>query len=200
MSDDSSRDDALPAEVGSRPRPQFGEYATPEEQRARIQRPEVTEALDAGVAPQPAPTPKPARAAQPAAAGFPVPTTRGARVDRIVTFGLLFYGLFSVVTTIIQLLNFPEYAETGSRMLGVEATFTNLSAGYVWGAAAAAVYGIGWLATAVLTWRRLKRGRLAFWIPLVGFVVTALIAGICVTVALVGDPQFMSAIVNSVPS
>ncbi|MCM3503324.1 DUF6264 family protein [Microbacterium sp. P26] len=201
MSDDSSRDDARSAEVGSRPRPQFGEYATPEEQRARIQRPEVTEALDAGVAPQPAPVvPEPARASQPAAAGFPVPTTRGARVDRIVTFGLLFYGLFSVVTTIIQLLNFPEYAETGARMLGVEATFTNLSAGYVWGAAAAAVYGIGWLATAVLTWRRLKRGRLAFWIPLVGFVVTALIAGICVTVALVGDPQFMSAIVNSVPS
>jgi len=200
VSDDSSRGDARPAEVGSRPRPQFGEYATPEEQRARIQRPEVTEALDAGVAPQPAPTPEPARAAQPAAAGFPVPTTRGARVDRIVTFGLLFYGLFSVVTTIIQLLNFPEYAETGARMLGVEATFTNLSAGYVWGAAAAAVYGIGWLATAVLTWRRMKRGRLAFWIPLVGFVVTALIAGICVTIALVGDPQFMSAIVNTVPS
>ncbi|MFN3948988.1 DUF6264 family protein [Microbacterium sp.] len=183
-----------------RPRPQFGEYATPEEQRARIRRPEVTEALEAGVAPKPAPQPAPATAPADKAAGFPVPASRGARVDRIVTFGLLFYGLFSVVTTIVQLLNFPEYAERGAQMLGVTTTFTNLSAGYVWGAAAAFVYGIGWLLTAVLTWRRLKSGRLAFWIPLVGFVVTALVAGVCVTLALVGDAQFMSAIIDSVPN
>lgn len=184
----------------SPPRPQFGEYATPEEQRARIQRPEVTEALEAGVAPKPAPQPAPAAAPAGTTAGFPVPASRGARVDRIVTFGLLFYGLFSVVTTIVQLLDFPQYAERGAQMLGVTATFTNLSAGYVWGAAAAFVYGIGWLLTAVLTWRRMKSGRLAFWIPLVGFVVTALVAGVCVTLALVGDAQFMSAIIDSVPN
>ncbi len=120
MSDDSG----VPAPGAERPRPQFGEYATPEEQRARIQRPEVTEALEAGVAPQP-------ERESPAAAKAPValaaPATGGARVDRIVTFGLLFYGLFSVVTTIVQLLNFPEYAERGAQMLGVTATFTNLS-------------------------------------------------------------------------
>lgn len=194
MSDDSRH----AAEDGTeRPRPQFGEYATAEEQRARIQRPEVTEALDAGVAPQPTPQAAPVADTP---AGFAAPATRGARVDRIVTFGLLFYGLFSVVTTIVQLLDFPEYAERGAQMLGVTATFTNLSAGYVWGAAAALVYGIGWLLTAVVTWRRLRRGRIAFWVPLVGFVATALIAGICVTMALVGDAQFMSAIIDSVPN
>lgn len=194
-------DDSRPSDEGGapRPRPQFGEYATAEEQRARIQRPEVTEALDAGVAPQPTPQP-PAAPAADAPAGFPAPATRGARVDRIVTFGLLFYGLFSVVTTIVQLLDFPEYAERGAQMLGVTATFTNLAAGYVWGAAAALVYGIGWLLTAVFTWRRLRRGRIAFWVPLVGFVATALIAGICVTMALVGDAQFMTAIIDSVPN
>lgn len=197
MSDDSRSSD----EGGGveRPRPQYGEYATAEEQRARIQRPEVTKALDAGVAPQPQPQPQAAPVAD-APAGFVAPATRGARVDRIVTFGLLFYGLFSVVTTIVQLLNFPEYAERGAQMLGVTATFTNLSAGYVWGAAAALVYGVGWLLTAVFTWRRLRRGRVAFWIPLVGFVATALIAGICVTMALVGDATFMSAILDSVPN
>lgn len=196
MSDDSRHAAQGGAE---RPRPQFGEYATAEEQRARIQRPEVTEALEAGVAPQQTPQPQPAPAAD-APAGFPAPASRGARVDRIVTFGLLFYGLFSVVTTIVQLLDFPEYAERGAQMLGVTATFTNLSAGYVWGAAAALVYGVGWLLTAVVTWRRLRRGRIAFWVPLVGFVATALIAGICVTMALVGDAQFMTAIIDSVPN
>ena len=43
------------SDAESRPRPQYGEYATPEEQRARIQHPEVTEALQSGVAPEPEP-------------------------------------------------------------------------------------------------------------------------------------------------
>ena len=32
-----------------RPRPQYGEYASPEEQRARIAKPDVTDALSTGV-------------------------------------------------------------------------------------------------------------------------------------------------------
>ena len=41
-------------EVGpdGRPRPRFGEYASAEEQRARITQPDVTDALSAGVAPE----------------------------------------------------------------------------------------------------------------------------------------------------
>lgn len=180
------------AATEERPRPQYGEYATPEEQRARIQRPEVTEALDAGVAPQPVqPTPAPDAAPAPA---------RGPLWDRALTFGLLVYGLVSTVSTIVQLLDFPSYAETAARILGADATFTNLPAGYLWGAAAAFAYGAGWLLTAVLTWRRLKRGRIAFWIPLVGFVATAIVASICITVALFGDPQFMSALIANVPN
>ncbi len=179
----------------SRPRPQFGEYATPEEQRARIQRPEVTEALDAGVAPQPE-QPAPTASARPARPGG----LRGPLWDRILTGGLLAYGLVSTVSTIVQLLDFPRYAESAATILGVDATYTNLQGGYVWGAAAALVYGIGWLLTALLTWRRLTRGRIAFWIPIAGFVATALVAGICVTLALVGDQQFMTAIIGSVPN
>jgi hypothetical protein len=125
---------------------------------------------------------------------------RGPLWDRIITGGLLAYGLVSTVSTIMQLLDFPRYAESAAAVLGVDATYTNLQAGYVWGAAAALVYGIGWLLTALLTWRRLRRGRIAFWIPIAGFVVTALIAGVCVTLALVGDQQFMTAIIGSVPN
>lgn len=182
------------ASTGRPPRPQYGEYATPEEQRARIQRPEVTEALDAGVAPAPAAEPEPV----PASATTPL--VRGPRWDRILTFGLLVYGLVSTVSTIVQLLDFPNYAESAARILGSQASYTNLSAGYVWGAAAALTYGVGWLVTAVLTWRRLGRGRVAFWIPLVGFVVTATIAAVCVTIALTSDPQFMSGLLAAVPN
>lgn len=193
--------DARSDDAGARPRPQYGEYATPEEQRARIQRPEVTEALDAGVAPQPEPAAPAAAAPAPASTkGQAKPGLRGPRWDRILTGALLAYGLVSTVSTIVQLLDFPAYAESAAKILGVTASFTNLSAGYMWGAAAAFVYGIGWLLTAVFTWRRLTRARVAFWIPLVGFVVTALVAGVCVTLALIGDPQFMNAIIGSVPN
>ncbi|KQR24894.1 DUF6264 family protein [Microbacterium sp. Leaf151] len=192
--------DASSENPEARPRPQYGEYATPEEQRARIQRPEVTEALEAGVAPQPEP-PAAAPASAPTPAAAPRPgALRGPLWDRIITGGLLAYGLVSTVSTIVQLLDFPRYAESAAAVLSVDATYTNLQAGYVWGAAAALVYGIGWLLTALLTWRRLRRGRIAFWIPLAGFVATALIAGVCVTLALVGDQQFMTAIIGSAPN
>jgi hypothetical protein len=171
-----------------RPRPQYGEYATPEEQRARIQRPEVTESLEAGVAPRSEPS-----VAVPSAAA-PKP---GPLADRFVTFGLLIYGFVTVVSTIIQLLDFPGYAERAAQIFGVEATYTALNAGYVWGAVAAVAYGVGYLVTAWLTWRRLRRGRIAFWVPLVGFVATTMVASVCITIALTSDPSYFSSLTGA---
>ncbi|WP_197462576.1 DUF6264 family protein [Microbacterium sp. T32] len=166
-----------------RPRPQYGEYATPEEQRARIQRPEVTESLEAGVAPAPEPSADPVH---------PAAQTRGALADRVVTVGLLVYGLLNVVGGIILLLDFPEFADGYARSLGVDATYTALSAGHVWGAAAAIVLGVGYLVTAWLTWRRLRRGRIAFWVPVAGAIVTAIPAAVCISMAFGADPAYVS--------
>lgn len=183
------------SETDPRPRPQYGEYATPEEQQARIQRPEVTEALEAGQAPQ---SEKPAPAAPVVGASTTAPLSRGARIDRGATFGLLIYGLITVVTTIPQLLDFPTTAETlADRMGASDTAFTNLSGGFVLGAVAAAIYGIGWLATAALTWRRLKRGRISFWVPLAGFAVTTFLASIVIMFALLGDPGFITSLSNA---
>jgi uncharacterized membrane protein YhaH (DUF805 family) len=177
------------SDLDPRPRPQFGEYATPEEQQARIQRPEVTEALDAGVAPQEA-APAPKAAALAAA--------RGPLVDRIITLMLLIYGLVSVVTTIAQVLDFPHYAEQAAQILNVDAKYTNLTAGFVWGAIAAVVYGVVYLLTALVTVRRLRRGRIAFWVPLVGFAVAAVVGGTCITIAIVNDPAYLSALMGGI--
>jgi hypothetical protein len=177
------------SDADPRPRPQFGEYATPEEQQARIQRPEVTESLDAGVAPQPA---------APASSTVAPAPARGPLVDRVITLMLLVYGLFSVVTTIVQVLDFPHYAEQAAKVLNVDATYSNLAAGFVWGAVAAVVYGVVYLVTALLTWRRLKRGRIAFWIPLVGFAVAALVGGTCIAIAIVSDPAYLSALMDGI--
>src|SRR5690606_17654611 len=89
-----------------RPAPQYGEYATPEEQRARIRQPD------------PAAAPPPAAAVQPYAPHPPHarPTTDAARptraADRIITFALLAYGLITVVTAVPQMLDFAGFAQT----------------------------------------------------------------------------------------
>ncbi|MGP3536237.1 DUF6264 family protein [Microbacterium sp. RD1] len=182
------------SESEPRPRPQFGEYASAEEQRARIARPEVTDALSAGMRPPgsgaPAPAGRPAR----------VPAASGARrADRVGTIALLLYGLFNVLLTVPRLFDFPTFANEYLELLGADGTFTNTAAADVWGPVAAVVYIAGWVATALVSWRMLQRGRIAFWVPLVGAVVTTSIVAACVAVPLSADPAFLALIEGFAP-
>ena len=169
-----------------RPRPQYGEYASPEEQRARIQRPEVTESLEAGVAPAP-------EASEASAAAV----TPGPLVDRIVTFGLLTFGFVNVVLGIAQRLDFPAFANGMARSFGVSVSYTASTAGFLWSTVASVILGVGFLITAWLTWRRLRRGRIAFWVPLVGAVVTGLVAAAFVMIAFSSDPAYFSSFIGA---
>ncbi len=175
----------------SRPRPQYGEYATPEEQRARIQEPPpwqmqpatpvMGEAQGAGI-----PSPPPA------AAGRPRP------VDRIVTFALLAYGLVNVISSVTALADYGAYAETMVEMLGVDAQLSDPAAGRPWGVAAAVVLAIGWCATAAVSLWSMRRGRLTWWIPLAAGIVFTFVAGTLMLIPLVNDPVVWNAIVGSV--
>lgn len=163
---------------GEQPRPQYGEYATPEEQRARIEQ--------SGATPPPVPeqpyVPHPPTAPATTAAAQP---TR--RADRIITFALLAYGLFTVVSAIPQLLDFTSFAQTWMEVAGVDAEFTNHSGGVLWGRIGAIVFAIGWLLTALASWASLSRRRVSWWIPLVGAIVTFVIVSVCLAVPLLGD-------------
>lgn len=154
--------------------PRFGEYASPEEQRARI--------AQSGGAPA-----EPALTAQRAPA-----TTRAARptrsADRVITVALLAYGLFTVLTAIPQLLDFAGFAKTWMQVAGLDAEFTNHAAGATWGRIGAAVFGAGWLLTAVLSWMSLRARRMSWWIPLLGAIITFLVVSVCMAVPLLGDP------------
>lgn len=168
-----------------RPRPAYGEYATPEEQRAAIRQPMPEPAAPAPSAPQPAsPVPGHARPAR--------PTTRAATpsraADRVVTFALLAYGLITVVGAAPQLWHFTEFAQTALDVAGIDATFTNTAQGDVWGPVGAIVYIVGWLVTAVLSWMSIMRGRVSWWIPLVGAILTSVAVTVCLTIPLFGDP------------
>lgn len=161
-----------------RPAPRYGEYATPEEQRAAIREP----------APRPAPAASvPHRAPQTAPA-----TTVAAQptrlADRIITMILLGYGLLTVLTAIPQILDFTAFAQTWMDAVGVDGAFTNTDQGRTWGMVGAIVFGIGWLITAALSWLSLVKRRVTWWIPLVGAILTFGIVSACLLVPLLGDP------------
>jgi len=176
---------------GARPRPQYGEYATPEEQRARIQEPapwqleQVTPVMTDVV-------PEPGGPAAP-----PVAEKRPRPVDRIVTFALLAYGLVNVISSVPAFLDYGRYTEMMLGMLGVDVQVSDPAAGRAWGVAAAFVLAIGWCATAALSLWSIRRGRLTWWIPLVAGILFTFIAGALMAVPLMNDPAVWQALLDS---
>lgn len=187
-----------------RGQPQYGEYATPEEQRAAIREPAPGGApVVAGAPAAPAGADAPADPHRPAdahggSAGHPLPrpTTTAARpprrADRIITLLLLMYGLITVASAIPQLWHFAEFADAWMTLAGIDGTFTNIAQGELWGRIGVAVFVIGWLVTAGLSGLALSRGRLGWWIPMVGAIVSFIVVSVCLTVPLLGDPAIMA--------
>lgn len=162
-------------------RPRYGEYATPEEQR-----------LLAGLPPADA-APEPPVAATPVAAAPEQKAQLAVRPwDRIITIALLAYGVINVFMTGMSYLNLPDLMDQSMQILGIEGEFTNFAQGRVWGTVATVVLVVGWVVTALLSMRRLRSGRITWWLPLVGAVVTMLVASFCIAVPMMGDPAFIA--------
>ena len=174
-----SRPDSVP---GDRPRPQYGEYATPQEQAARIRTPLP--------APPPVVQQAPVRATTlPGERSVPTP---GRTLDRAAAVGLLVYGLFSVVSSIPAIFR-PAPLLTA---FGLDAASLGSFTMGGWGVAAAIILGLGWLATAWATYAAHRRGVLLFWIPLAGGFVFNLISGVLIMAALLSDPTVLDAVMR----
>lgn len=176
-----------------RPRPRYGEYATPEEQRARIRVPDPA-LMDPvpPAAPEQASVPAPV----PAASAGPAPGRRPGRVwDRVLTWALLGYGLFTVLSSVTALMDYGAFAATFLEILGVDAELADPSAGAGWGIGAAVVLALGWVLTAVLSWFSLRAGRISFWIPLVGGMVFNFASGMLLLVPIMSDPAVWDALI-----
>lgn len=171
-------------------RPQYGEYATPEEQRARRGLPPV-DAADAASVPAPK-APDPAMPPQPAASGAPA-----RPVGRLITFLLLGFGLFNVLSSIPQFLNMSETLSGSMELLGLDGEFTSYAAARTWGTVAVVILVIGYAVTVWLSLRRLRAGRSSWWVPLVGFVVTMLLVSVCISIVMFSDPAFTAGLVTS---
>lgn len=198
-------------EPDPRPRPQYGEYATPEEQRARIQQPDVTDALDTGRAPDagaaaradgpgggagawPGDRTGAGPGAEPAADGAGKRSARGRTIDRIATIGLLAYGFITMIGAIPSMIDYGAYAATMLETMGVDAELSDPAAGRPWAVGASLVLAAGWLATAALSAWRLRRDRVAWWVPLAGGILFTFVAGMLVAVPLMSDPAVWRAL------
>ena len=189
------------SEPGERPRPQYGEYATPEEQRARIKQPDLTRLLETGQDPDAlhgaVPADSPSLTTKPATAPAAGAMTRGRFTDRVVTIALLVYALVNVVTSIPSMIDYGGYVSTVLNLLGVDGELADPAAGRPGGVTAALVLAIGWLLTAYVSWRSLARGRITWWIPLVAGAVFTVITGVLLMVPIVSDPTLWNAILDS---
>lgn len=175
-----------PRDPEERPRPQYGEYASPEEQQARIRQPDVTDELDRGRAPV---VPADAAGADAGSAPASAPTA-GTAIDRIATAVLLGLGAVNVLFTVPGFLDLSATFARTMEAMGIPGSFTNDAAAQTWGSIAVVVLIAGFLITALASWRRLRAGRRAWWIPLVGAAVTYVIVVSCLTVPIAGDPAF----------
>lgn len=166
-------------------RPQYGEYASPEEQRARAGLPPLTADPASSASPPLPEASEPGHVARPApraAAGHPV--------GRLVTLVLLGFGLVNVLSSIPQFVNMSSTLSESMKMLGLDGEFTNYAAARTWGVIAVVVLLVGYAVTAWLSLRQMKRGRAAWWIPLVGFVITMSLVSACISVVMFSDPAF----------
>lgn len=106
--------------------------------------------------------------------------------------GLLAWGAVMVVFYAVGYLDYPRTIAESMTILGIPGEFTNVDAARTWGIVAAVVLVVGYLLTLVLTARRLRRGRIAWWIPVAGAVVTFVVIAICLSIPLMGDPAFLA--------
>lgn len=171
-----------------RPRPQYGEYASPEEQRARIRKPAYPPAEPAASFSPAAPPVPPAPVAAPAG--------RRRVVDRVVTFVLLGYGLLTVVSALPALVDAGAYVQRVLGVMGVQATLSDPGTARGYGIAAAIVMIVLWIAAAALSWVSLRRGRITWWIPLLAGILANVAAGVLLTIPLYADAGVRAALLS----
>ncbi len=199
MSDEHSPDPP------ARPRPRYGEYATPQEQAAIIARsmPPVSPVLippPAGSATGAESVKRPAdsdiaRAAPAASSDWappsspPAVTARRRTWDVVLSIALLTWGLVNVLT------GFAQYSDLPALIDQVYATqsigdFTATPLASTVGTIIVVANVVLWALPTWITVRRLIAGRLAFWVPLIAAVVAIAVAFIGIGILMVGDPAF----------
>ncbi|GAB3036931.1 hypothetical protein GCM10027052_14320 [Parafrigoribacterium mesophilum] len=173
-----------------RPRPRYGEYATPQAQAEAMGLPAAAPASP-GIPQQ----------LTPPATGHPAPALRNVRSDDvahrreqtnlIVTVTLLALGLVNIAMSIGSYANLGTTIQSVYDQLGY-GTYTSGALASSLGLVAIAVSVVVWLATAAVSTLLIRKHRISWWLPLVGATLLFITIAVIMTVAVVSDPAFMT--------
>jgi hypothetical protein len=161
-----------------RPRPQYGEYATPQAQAEAMGLPSPAHAVP--TVPQSAPDALPADAGD-----------RRAQTNLIVTVTLLALGLVNIGMSVGSYGNLGATIQTVYDRLGY-GTYTSGALAASLGVVAIVVSVVVWLATAAVSALLIRKHKLSWWVPLAGATLQFVAIAIIMTVAVVSDPAFMT--------
>lgn len=171
-----------------RPRPQYGEYATPEEVAALRGIPVEL--------PPPTPPPTGPPAAPRSAPGMAAPVKGWRRFDRPITIALILFGVFNVVQSAPLFLDFVPTLELAAKSV----TYVDLAslefgeAARVGGYVLFAISIVLVIAAAGFSYLALSRSRVAFWIPLAAAGLNFVCYLVVLAVVLYSTPGFLSVI------
>ena len=176
---------STPAEtppIDRRPRPQFGELA-PE---GWVWEPSVTDTERADTTSAPLAT----DAETPAEV---VPARSVPGWDRGVTLSLLIFGLLATLATIAMFTGLTVTMQTvyTQQDLGTYTPATSLPALVALGSTLA---GLVWALTVTAAVRRLVRGRRAFYLPIIGGVLSVVVTFVVMMVILATDPTLVNSV------
>jgi hypothetical protein len=160
-----------------RPRPQYGEYATPQVQAEAMGLPSAV--------------PPPSVLAE-----RPVAVRRPGQANRIVTLMLLALGLVNVVLSAGNYLDLPGSIQTVYDQMGL-GTYTSTALASSLGVVALVLSLVIWLTTAAVSALLLRRHRLSWWVPVVGAALLFIAIAIVMTVAVISDPAFLTYVQKS---
>lgn len=171
-----------------RPRPQFGEYATPDQQRDAIKVP-LSDHESVPVESHVSPTSHISVQGTPHAKPVSGDRATPSAGNRFATVALLGIGLVTVLLTVPALLDLPAAIAPAFTQLGVgNFTANELARTMGWGALVAEI--VLWVLALWLSLRALRQGKLAWWIPLVFGVIANVVVFAAIAIAMTADPAF----------
>ncbi len=167
-----------------RAQPEYGEYASPQEQAKAIAR---SQPAGTGGAPASGTAPS-----LPAAGSRAAPAASSAGVlDRFATVLLLALGLVYLIGGAGGYLDLARTLDTVYAQFGI-GEYTPTPATSAFGLAFVACQTVVWVAAAVWSYRRLSRGRRSWWVAVLGAVVSFVVTVVLFGALLAGDPAFLA--------
>jgi hypothetical protein len=177
-----------------RPLPQYGEYATPEQQAAAMgieyvpadQKEPQASSTPASALAHPAPSPRDVVRDIPAPAGA-VARRSPRPYDRFFTYVLLGVATYSLISGIPDFVNFAGVFSDQLVKLGLPEYSQPALAGQI-GIALLVSQAVLYALTFWLAIRQMRRGRPAFFIPVLGAIVFLIISCVLFLIAFHADP------------